>query len=89
MRRQAQIARAAQRFDAAQHRSQAAGDLRLAAHLAEFAVLAEPSSREAHELRAAVYEARAALEPSSMARGIFSFAAGSSRQGKKDAFQRD
>jgi alkyl sulfatase BDS1-like metallo-beta-lactamase superfamily hydrolase len=66
----------------------AEGNLRLAAHLVEYAVLAEPGSKPAHDLRAAVYDARAALERSSMARGIFSFAAGSSREGKKDAFER-
>jgi alkyl sulfatase BDS1-like metallo-beta-lactamase superfamily hydrolase len=66
-----------------------AGDARLASHLIEYAVLAEPASREAHELRAAVYEARAAAETSSMARNIFSFAAGSSRLGKRDAFARE
>jgi alkyl sulfatase BDS1-like metallo-beta-lactamase superfamily hydrolase len=65
------------------------GNLRLASHLVEYAVLAEPASKAAHELRTAVYEARAKLEQSSMVRGIFNFAAGSSREGKKDAFQRD
>ena len=66
-----------------------AGNLRLASHLIEFATLAEPGSTSAHDLRAAIYEARAKLETASMARGIFSFAAGSSRLGKRDAFQRE
>jgi alkyl sulfatase BDS1-like metallo-beta-lactamase superfamily hydrolase len=63
-----------------------AGNVRLACHLVEVAVHAEPGSKEAHELRAAVYEARAALETASMSRNIFLFAAGSSRMGKRDAF---
>lgn len=62
------------------------GDLRLASHLVEVAVRAQPSSREAHDLRAEVYETRATLEPSSMARGIFQYAAASSREGKRDGF---
>lgn len=64
-----------------------AGNLRLACHLVEFAVHAHPDSREAHDLRTAVYEARARLETASMSRNIFLFAAGSSRLGKRDAFQ--
>jgi alkyl sulfatase BDS1-like metallo-beta-lactamase superfamily hydrolase len=66
-----------------------AGSLRLACHLVEAAVRAEPGSREAHDLRAAVYEARAARETASMSRNIFLFAAGSSRLGKRDAFDRE
>ncbi len=60
------------------------GNLRLACHLVEFAVLAEPGSAAAHELRAEIYAARAALEPSSMARNILNHAAQASRQGRRD-----
>ena len=62
----------------------AEGNLRLACHLVEFAVIAEPGSRAAHDLRAEIYAARAALQPSSMARNILNHAALASRQGKRD-----
>jgi len=58
----------------------ASGELRLAAHLAELAVLAQPGSREAQEARAAVYERRAEEEASTMARGVFTWAASESRR---------
>jgi alkyl sulfatase BDS1-like metallo-beta-lactamase superfamily hydrolase len=61
-----------------------AGDLRLACHLAEFAVLAESASTEAHEVRASVYRARAAEQESSMARNILRHAAVSSEEGRMD-----
>lgn len=61
------------------------GDLQLACHLLEFAVLAEPTSTEAHELRARVYRARAETYESSMARNILAHAAVSSEQGLRDA----
>ncbi len=48
-----------------------AGDLRLACHLAEMAVQAEPELKRAHEVRAAVYDARRASEASFMASGIY------------------
>ena len=66
-----------------------AGNLRLACHLAEQTVLAEPRSTAAHEMRTEVYEARAQLEMSFMPRGIFTFAANSSRLGKRDFYERD
>jgi alkyl sulfatase BDS1-like metallo-beta-lactamase superfamily hydrolase len=62
----------------------AEGDLRLACHLLEFAVLAEPRSQEAHEVRAEVYRARSAQQESSMARNILAHAALSSEQGLRD-----
>ena len=52
-----------------------AGDLRLASHLAEMAVMAEPDSTRCHQVRAAVYDARRRVEASYMARGIFRTAA--------------
>lgn len=60
------------------------GDLRLACHLIEFAVLAEPDSKEAHRLRADVYGRRAAEQESSMARNILNHAALASREGRRD-----
>jgi alkyl sulfatase BDS1-like metallo-beta-lactamase superfamily hydrolase len=61
-----------------------AGDPRLACHLVEMAVLAEPTAAEAHELRAEVYERWAAEQRSSMARNILRHAARSSAQGRRD-----
>ena len=49
-----------------------AGDLRLAGHLAEWAAAADPAQRD---VRAEVFGRRAAEEASTMARGIFGFAA--------------
>jgi alkyl sulfatase BDS1-like metallo-beta-lactamase superfamily hydrolase len=60
------------------------GNLRLACHIVEFAVLAEPGSKEAHALRADVYAARSKLEESSMSRNILNHAALASQQGKRD-----
>lgn len=51
------------------------GDLRLACHLAEMAVMAEPDSKRAHLVRASVYEARRMAEVSYMASGIYRSAA--------------
>ncbi|HUN51830.1 MAG TPA: alkyl sulfatase dimerization domain-containing protein [Candidatus Sulfotelmatobacter sp.] len=51
------------------------GDFRLACHLAEIAVQAEPDSRAAHAVRRDVYAARARSEASLMAKGIFGHAA--------------
>ena len=61
-----------------------AGNLRLACHLVEMAVVSAPESREAHALRAEIYAARAALEPSSMGRNILNHAALASRDGRRD-----
>jgi alkyl sulfatase BDS1-like metallo-beta-lactamase superfamily hydrolase len=54
-------------------------DARLACHLAELAVLAEPDNARAHETRAHVYQVRREQETSLMAKGIFGFAANESR----------
>ena len=56
-----------------------AGDLRLACHLAEIAVQAEPKSREAHGARADVYAAHRREATSLMAKGIYGAAARESR----------
>lgn len=61
-----------------------AGDLRLACHLVEFAVLAEPGAAAAHELRRQVYADRARLQTSSMAQNILNHAALASAEGKRD-----
>ncbi len=63
---------------------QAQGDLRLACHLVEAAVLAAPDSAEVHARRAEVYGAWAAMQTSSMARNILNHAAESSREGQRD-----
>ncbi len=57
-----------------------AGDLRLAAQLAEWAVQAEPDARPAHDARADVYRRRVAEESSLMAKGIFGWAASESER---------
>ena len=60
------------------------GDLRLACHLVEYAVLAEPHSDEAHRARTDVYSRRAAGQESSMARNLMTHAAEASRQKRRD-----
>ncbi|HEX9969506.1 MAG TPA: alkyl sulfatase dimerization domain-containing protein [Acidimicrobiales bacterium] len=56
------------------------GDLRLAAHLAELAAQAAPDDAGVLGIRAEVYERRVAAETSTMAKGIFGWAAKESRQ---------
>lgn len=53
--------------------------LRLAGHLAELAVLAEPADAEVLRAHAEVFEARVEAESSTMAAGIFAWAARQSR----------
>ena len=55
-------------------------DPRLACHLVELAVQAEPSNRELHAARAEVYQHRRGLESSLMAKGIFGSAANESKE---------
>ena len=55
-------------------------DPRLACHLAELAVLAEPTNTHAHAVRAQVYQQRRDGETSLMAKGIFGSAANESKQ---------
>jgi alkyl sulfatase BDS1-like metallo-beta-lactamase superfamily hydrolase len=59
-------------------------DLRMACHLVEFAVLAEPSSAQVHEARTSIYRRRSADQVSSMARNILNHAALASEQGRRD-----
>ena len=76
----AALAGGAERVAARARELLAEGHLRIAAHLAETAALAAPDSVEAHAVRAEVYEARVAAEPSLMAKGIFGWAARDSRE---------
>ena len=62
----------------------AAGNSRLACHLVEYAVLAEPQSADVHAVRAEVYAARSKGETSSMARNILNHAALASQKHKRD-----
>jgi alkyl sulfatase BDS1-like metallo-beta-lactamase superfamily hydrolase len=56
----------------------AEGDLRLACHLIETAVLADPENKNLHEIRAGIYQQRVKQETSLMAKGIFRHAAAES-----------
>jgi hypothetical protein len=56
----------------------AEGALRLAGHLAEHAWLAEPGDAGVQRARQEVFAARAALATSTMARGVFTWAANES-----------
>jgi alkyl sulfatase BDS1-like metallo-beta-lactamase superfamily hydrolase len=56
-----------------------AGDLRLAGHLAELAALAAPDDAAVRVAHAEVFERRVEAEASTMAKGIFSWAASQSR----------
>jgi alkyl sulfatase BDS1-like metallo-beta-lactamase superfamily hydrolase len=76
----AALAGGAERVAARARELLAQGHLRIASHLAETAALADPASKEAHVVRAEVYEARVAAEPSLMAKGIYGWAARDSRE---------
>ncbi len=56
------------------------GESRLAGHLAQLAWLANPGSHQTRETRAEIYERRADEEQSTMARGVFAWAAAESRR---------
>ncbi len=60
------------------------GNLRLACHLVEAAVLAEPTSSEAHAARTRIYDQRADQQESSMARNILRHAARASEANQRD-----
>jgi alkyl sulfatase BDS1-like metallo-beta-lactamase superfamily hydrolase len=62
----------------------ASGDLALACHLVEFAVLADPGSDAVHTLRREVYAERSGAQVSSMARNILNHAALASEAGRRD-----
>lgn len=55
-------------------------DIRLACHLVELAVQAEPANPAVHEIRAAVYQYRREHEASLMSKGIYGSAANESKQ---------
>ncbi|MET8584245.1 alkyl sulfatase dimerization domain-containing protein [Streptomyces collinus] len=57
-----------------------ADELRIAGHLAEFAVQAAPDDAALHAVRAEINQARAESEPSLMARSLFAWAATESRE---------
>jgi alkyl sulfatase BDS1-like metallo-beta-lactamase superfamily hydrolase len=76
----AELAGGAERLAARSTELLADGELRLAGHLAELAALAAPEARAAHEARASVNERRAEDATSTMARGIFAWAAAQSRR---------
>ncbi len=57
-----------------------ADDPRLACHLVEMAVLAEPDNSALHSIRAEVYQHRRGLETSLMAKGIYGSAANESKE---------
>ena len=61
----------------------AKGDARLAAHFADWAIEADPASKEAHAVRAAVYQALLKEATSTMSRGIYGAAARESDQSSK------
>ncbi len=54
-------------------------DIRVACHLAEFAVQAEPDNIRAHAIRSEVYQRRRDAETSLMAKGVFGSAANASK----------
>lgn len=53
----------------------AAGDAQLAAHFADWAMDAEPASREVHAVRTAVYQKLLEASTSTMSKGIYGAAA--------------
>jgi alkyl sulfatase BDS1-like metallo-beta-lactamase superfamily hydrolase len=57
-----------------------AGDFRLACHLVELAARAAPDDGDVHARRADVYRRRAEQETSTMAKGVFHWAATESTQ---------
>jgi alkyl sulfatase BDS1-like metallo-beta-lactamase superfamily hydrolase len=61
------------------------GDLRMASHLVDWALEADPDSAEVHQVRAKVYQQRIELAPSTMSKGIYAAAVRQSEtRGKAD-----
>ena len=58
------------------------GNFRMACHLIDWAVEADPASRDGHRVRSEIYSKRVAAETSTMAKGIF---AGAARESKVKA----
>ena len=61
----------------------ASGDQRLAGHLADFALEADPDDESVRAAAAAVYEARAESEDSLMAKNLYNSAANYARAGRR------
>ena len=61
----------------------ATGDLRLAGHLADFALEADPDDESVRDAASAVYEARAEAEDSLMAKNLYNSAANYARAGRR------
>ena len=61
----------------------ASGDQRLAGHLADFALEADPDDESVRDAAAAVYEARAESEDSLMAKNLYNSAANYARAGRR------
>jgi alkyl sulfatase BDS1-like metallo-beta-lactamase superfamily hydrolase len=80
----ADLAGGATRLAERAHELAAAGDLRLAGHLAELAALAAPDDTGVHRVRAEVFGRRAQEEASTMSKGVFSWAAHESEQRQGD-----
>ena len=76
----AQLVGGADRLASRAQELAAAGELRLAGHLAELAAQAAPDDASVHAARAEVYEARVAAEASTMSKGVFAWAAAESRR---------
>ena len=62
----------------------AEGDHRMACHLVEQAVIADPGAPDVHETRAQIYADRSERNDSSMARNLFLHAAESSKRDQRD-----
>lgn len=58
-------------------------DHRLACHLIEIAIQADPNNKETHQARAAIYKNRQKSETSLMSKGIFGYAANESNKALK------
>jgi alkyl sulfatase BDS1-like metallo-beta-lactamase superfamily hydrolase len=76
----AELAGGADRLAARALEVAAAGDLRLAGHLAELAAQAAPDDGGVHAARAEIFGARAREEASTMSKGIFAWAEHESQQ---------
>ena len=74
----ASLAGGAEKLASRAQRLAADGDLRLACHLIELAMRADPKRAAVHAIRAEIYQKRRDNETSLMAKGIFGYTAGES-----------
>jgi Tfp pilus assembly protein PilF len=65
------------------------GDLSMASHLVDWAMVADPGSAEVHKVRAEVYSRRANESRATMTRGIFRAAVWDSRAALESSKPRD